>query len=102
VDYRDTASEADVQRVVVEAAELCGWLVAHHPDSRKAISAGLPDLILAHPSGRVAMWEIKSAKGRLRPAQRRWAEALIAGPVDYRVVRPATLADAVDWLQHPR
>ena len=69
-------TEAELQSAVVEAAELGGWLRYHTHDSRRS-EPGFPDLALVHPrTGRLLFVELKSAKGRLRPEQRRWLEAL--------------------------
>jgi len=95
-------SEADLQNTIVEAARLGGWLVAHHPDSRRAISAGLPDLVMVHPDGTIAMWEIKTARGKLNSAQVVWQQALTRSACDYRVVRPADATVAVAWLLERR
>ena len=70
--------EAHFQAALIEAAQLFKWTVWHVSDSRKQAggtlvgdsrTAGLPDLILAHPTHGVMFWELKSDKGTIRPNQ---------------------------------
>ena len=77
-------SEDQLLDAVIELAEWLGWLVDHpRPARTKAGWAtplrghpGRPDLLLAHPSGRVITAELKSEKGRLSEHQTAWDEAL--------------------------
>ena len=68
-------TEAEFQAAVIEVAELCGWMVFHAYDSRRSAGPGFPDLVLAR-RGRVVFAELKSARGRVMPAQERWLDAL--------------------------
>ena len=69
-------SEKDLQECVVAMARACGWLCYHTYDSRRS-EPGYPDLTLVHAdTGRVIWAELKTAKGRLRPAQVEWLGAL--------------------------
>ena len=87
-----SASEAEHQAAVTEALTLGGWLWHHNADSRRA-TPGLPD-ILAVRGGRLLAWELKTEKGRVRPEQQRWIEALAEVPgVEARIVRPDSLDD---------
>jgi hypothetical protein len=81
-------SEAGFQRVVVDLAELCGWLCWHDEDSRKN-DAGLPDLILVRE--RLLWWEVKTQRGKLRPVQQVFGRRLLRSGQDWRVIRPS------DW-----
>ena len=93
-------TEAELQSAVIELAHLYGWTVAHfrpaqnaRGDWRTPVAAdgkGFPDLVLVCDY-RLAFVELKSEKGRLRPEQKMWLEAL-GGRVDAMVWRPA------DWL----
>jgi NADH:ubiquinone oxidoreductase subunit len=88
--------EADWQRVVEECAAWHGWLAFHDRDSRKN-NPGFPDLVLVKQGqgtqvGRLVFFECKTERGRVRPEQRAWLDALVAVPgVIARVVRPS------DW-----
>lgn len=83
-------SEAAFQRAVLDYAALSGWLVYHDHDSRRN-APGLPDLVLVR-APRVVFAELKTATGRLRPAQAVWLDALSACPgVESYVWRPG------DW-----
>jgi len=67
-------SESDFQKIVINLAKMHGWLV-HHPlpsMNRRGVWAthelgdhGFPDLVLAHPAGRVIFAELKSDKGAI-------------------------------------
>lgn len=81
--YRTAAdtTEAQFQADVVDRARALGWLVFHDRDSRTAIAAGLPDLILLHQkSGRIIFAELKSPTGRIRPGQREFLETAARSP----------------------
>lgn len=97
-------TEAQLQKAVIDAAHMFGWLVHHvkparTPDgkylTRIAGDAGFPDLVLAR-DGEVFFVELKSAIGRIRPEQKRWAEHL-----DVIVWRPVDWTDGTitDWLR---
>lgn len=81
-----SATEAEFQNLVVEYAQIRGWLVMHTRPARTekgwrtAIQGvpGFPDLVLVR-AGRMVVAELKSEKGQLSPAQRLWREAFI-GP----------------------
>ena len=83
-------TEAELTRKLVDAAELGGWLVSHHPDSRRSLGGGgLPDLVMVHmTTGKVRFIEVKSEKGTLRARQTLWGTALRAGGHDYEIVLP--------------
>lgn len=105
------ASEASFQRSVMELAQIGGWKLAHHHDSRRQVrpgvhvgdhsAAGFPDLVLCR-GNRVVFAELKAAKGRVSPAQEEWLAALrvvegdAAGRVLVRVWRPS------DWPEIER
>lgn len=67
-------SEAELQRLVCEAADYGGWLQFHDNDSRRN-RAGFPDLVLVR-AGELIIVELKAEKGRVRPDQTLWLEAL--------------------------
>ena len=99
--------EASFQAGVIEYARLNGWLVFHVSDSRKEVirggvsrlvgdqlAKGWPDLALVHPKrGLFLVRELKSDRGRLRPEQKEWLDALRAAGVDVDVWRPRDLPD---------
>lgn len=94
-------SEAGFQRAVIQLATLTGWLHYHTHDARRS-AKGFPDLVLVRqqPGGppRVLFAELKSAAGRVRPEQRRWADVL--GPL-HRLWRPADWDSIVEELTCP-
>jgi hypothetical protein len=80
-------SEKEFQATVLELAQLEGWLYFHTFDARRS-NKGFPDLVLVRPP-RVIFCELKSEKGRTRPEQVLWAEALAACPgVECHLWRP--------------
>lgn len=87
-------SEKEFQRQVVRLARMHGWRVYHTRDSRGS-DKGFPDLVLV--KGKRVLWaELKGAKGRLRPEQRAWLEALEEAGCDARLWRPG------DWPEIER
>lgn len=73
---RSLESEKDFQNAIVELAEACGWLTFHVADSRRC-NPGWPDLALCHPVRHILLIiENKTERGRLRPEQKVWLDAL--------------------------
>ena len=83
-------TERQLQDAVVRLARMSGWLVYHTHDSRGS-APGFPDLCLAR-EGRLVFAELKSARGRVTPAQRLWLDTLRAGPAEAYLWHP------MDWL----
>ncbi len=67
-------SEKQFQSQVLQLAKLSGWLTYHTHDSRRS-APGFPDLVLVK-APLVLFAELKSARGKLRPEQEAWLEAL--------------------------
>lgn len=87
--------EAALQAQVARMARALGWLTYHTHDSRRS-DAGFPDLVLVNArQGRLLFRELKTVKGRLRPEQQLWLEALGAAGFDAGVWRPGDLLDGV-------
>ena len=77
-------TEADFQRSVIELAQRLGWLVAHFRPAQvggrwqtavQGDGAGFPDLCMVRGE-RLILAELKAEKGRIRPEQRKWLDAL--------------------------
>jgi hypothetical protein len=94
-------TEAEFQAQVIELATLYGWLPGHHHDSRRQVrpgvfvgdklAAGIPDLILVRER---AIWaELKTAKGKLRPEQVTWLDALAKAGAEIYLWRPSDLEE---------
>jgi hypothetical protein len=101
--------EKDFQKLVINLAQGSGWLVHHALPSmnKRGVWAthelgdhGFPDLVLAHPAGRVIFAELKSDKGKVSPLQSRWITALQQGAVVH-VWRPADLDWIAQYLRQP-
>jgi len=67
-------TEKEFLQQVRDLAKLCGWLTYHTYDSRRS-PEGFPDLVLVR-GNQIVFTELKSEKGKLRPEQRMWLDAL--------------------------
>ena len=93
-------TEQQFQALVIDLATRLGYDVYHTQDSRRS-SAGYPDLTIAgHHLALVA--ELKSATGRVTPAQRRWLDLLSAGGWACYVWRPDDLGEIQRVLEKNR
>ncbi len=103
-------SEADLQRVVTDAATALGWHWVHFRPARTAhgwstpvsgpLGAGFPDLFLARPrDGRLLALELKSAKGSPSVDQLAVHAVLIAAGLDVRIVRPSDVDTILEVLR---
>jgi hypothetical protein len=102
-----SVSECDFQAAVIEAAQLLRWRVAHFRAARiaqgwrtpvQADGAGFPDLIAVRGTRLIAA-ELKSERGKLRPEQANWLEALQAAGAEARIWRPADRAAIEERLR---
>lgn len=89
-------TERQFQRSVTALATATGWAWWHVSDSRRsaggrvvgdATVAGLPDLLMAHPSRGIVFAELKRQDGKVRDSQRRAFDVLAPA------ARCATLTD---------
>jgi hypothetical protein len=86
-------TEADFQKQILQAARLLGWECYHTTFSLRS-SPGFPDLVCAHagPPARIAVFEVKSERGKVTEHQERWLALFDAVPgVVAKLVRPS------DW-----
>jgi len=67
-------TEAQHQEAVIDLARACGWLVYHTLNSRGSES-GFPDLVLVR-GARLVFAELKSERGKVKPDQQVWLDAL--------------------------
>lgn len=88
----DGMSEIVFQEKIEKLARLGGWLFYHTYNSQRS-NRGWPDVVLAHPSGRVIVRELKTMRGKLTPDQRKWLEALERAGWDVGVWRPCDLPE---------
>ena len=95
-------TEAELQQLLTDAAELHGWLVFHDNDSRRNVP-GFPDLVLVHGRfGRVLFLELKSETGRVRPEQHAWMDALRrCDTIASAIIRPQHADLVIKYLQNP-
>ena len=88
-------TEKQFQSHIVRVAKMRGWLVYHTFDSRRS-APGFPDLVLVRE--RVLFRELKTDKGRVKPAQKAWAEGLEKAGSDYKLWRPCMLQEIYNDL----
>ena len=83
--------EKDLQKNIIELAELCGWRVYHVANVRRQLRSktgvGYLDLTLARQD-RVLFAELKSDKGVVSSEQQEWIEMLKASGQEVYVWRP--------------
>ena len=101
-------SEADLQKHVIELAELRGWRVYHARPAQTGkgwrtpvgsdTSVGFPDLVLVR-QGRLLVVELKSEKGRVTPAQSEWLNALMVAGATVYVFKPSMLDQILEVLR---
>jgi hypothetical protein len=60
---------------------------------KQGMRRGVPDLVVL-VRGRTVFWELKSAKGTVRPEQAEWAEWLRANRYEYALIRSLDDAQA--------
>lgn len=94
---RDLISEKDLQQTIVDAARRLGWAVYHTHDSRKS-TPGFPDLVMLRGE-RCLVFELKTARGRVKPEQTTWLELFNNAGINARIVRPKDLDDVLAELQ---
>jgi hypothetical protein len=89
VNAQELITEKQLQSTVIGWAETYGWLVYHQVDMgfqdpttgkwkhSRRIGPGFPDLVLVHPKrGRLIFAELKAEKGKVKPHQQEWLDAL--------------------------
>ena len=68
-------TEKQFQDNVLRLAALCGWEQRYHTHDSRRSDKGFPDLVLCR-WGHLIFAELKSQKGRVRPEQHEWLDAL--------------------------
>lgn len=98
-------SEDDLLTSILELAAHYGW-IAHHCRPARTDKGwrtpvqgrrGFPDLVLAHPDGRLVFAELKSQNGRLTADQVAWRDTLTAAAATCPRARVVEWRP-VDWL----
>ena len=104
-------SEKALESFVKELAKVYGWSYyhqvtgvicpsCHKPTFSKRDGPGFPDLVLAHPNGRLIFAELKSQKGKFRDGQEEWLALLNHGRGrEVYVWRPSDMDDIARILQ---
>lgn len=82
-------AEAELQRNVVELAELLKLLIYHvpRPDLGLVTRRGFPDWVFTGPGGTIFV-ELKATDGRVRPEQVEWLDLLAEGGEIVHLWRP--------------
>ena len=106
-----TITEDQLQDTIVSAARKLNYMVYHTIDARLN-EPGFPDLLIVG-YGQIIVWEIKTEKGKLRPAsvtrkgrwlpgQQDWLNAFAEAGIPQGVIRPDDLDDALTLLNQWR
>jgi hypothetical protein len=82
-------TEKQWQANVETIARLHGWMAYHTFDSRKS-SPGFPDLVMLR-GPRLVVAELKTERGRVGLAQRRWLDAFRRSGAEVFVWRPSDI-----------
>ena len=94
-------SEAAFLAQVRGLADVLGYISYHTHDSRRS-DPGFPDLVLVHPrTRRIIYAELKTVRGKLRPAQQTWIDALTTVGQEVYVWRPTDWHDIETTLKTP-
>lgn len=93
------APEKRLQWEIRRALETLGFDVTSTSQPQRAMmTAGIPDLYARHPRWKLRLWiEVKTPRGRVRPAQAAWIEAERAAGGHAIVAR--SLGDVLDALR---
>src|SRR5690606_5114711 len=84
-------SEAQLLATIRQVCRTLGLLCYHTYDSRRS-EPGFPDLVIVGLGpGAVLYRELKTERGRLRPEQRTWLDALSRAGQDADIWRPRDL-----------
>lgn len=98
MDANVRLSEKALMANIIELALLTGWIIFHDYDSRLN-NPGFPDLVLVR-GGRIVFAELKTTKGRVRPMQLVWLQALRLCPfVETYLWRPGDWPEIVEKLK---
>lgn len=106
--HNRTASESELQRVVIHYARAHGWLAYHQLPARFADGRwstalqgdpGFPDLVLVHDL--VILSELKRERGVVSAAQHRWLDTARAAGVQTYVWYPRSWPEIKRVLYRP-
>lgn len=89
--------EKDLQRTVIELAQVCGWQRIYHTHDSRRSQHGFPDLVLVRE--RIVFLELKRDKGKLAPAQKLWLRALRDAGGEVYLIRPRDVDNLAAVLQ---
>ena len=102
-------SEGELQRGIINCAEVWGWRVYHVSNVqgrlRAHTSPGYPDLTLVHDQWGIFVYaELKNDKGKLSDEQMAWGNAIASAArhIPYHVIhclwRPEHYDDVIEFL----
>ena len=109
-EYRGYAERATTEKafqdIVRGFASLMGWHNIYHTHDSRRSDLGFPDLVMVRDAV-VLFVELKTQKGKVRPEQESWGQALVqvegAAPchIKYRIWRPSQWDQIVETLARP-
>ncbi len=89
--------ERDFLEQVRHLAKQFQWFCYHTHDSRRS-EPGFPDLVLCKPPELIVV-ELKTAVGRVTPAQKQWLEGLSGCGIETYLWRPQDMAYIIERLR---
>lgn len=95
-------SEQEFSEWVSQLAAWRRWQLRYHTHDSRRSNPGFPDWVFVHPKGDIVFAELKARKGRVRPEQTRWIEALRQLGLSAYIWRPGDAEEVVQRLWHPR
>lgn len=93
-------TEQEFQNEVTSIANKNGWLWFHHRYEDGPVRPGWPDLVLVYPRRKLLLFrELKGERGKLKPEQSAFLDALRAVGADAKVWRPKDRDEIVRVLE---
>jgi hypothetical protein len=90
----NSLTEEQFQSQVIQLAQLHGYLLIYHTHDSRRSQPGFPDLVLVSlRRGRCLFRELKTAKGKLSPAQTLWIQGMQNAGLNAGVWRPEDLSN---------
>ena len=93
---QNSMKERELQAIVKQMAELCGWEYYHTYDSRRS-NPGFPDVVMLRGE-RLIVAELKVQKGKVSDHQQRWLEKFKLTGVEVFLWRPSDIREIEEIL----
>ena len=94
---QNSMKERELQAIVKQMAELCGWEYYHTYDSRRS-NPGFPDVVMLRGE-RMIVAELKVQKGKVSEHQERWLKKFDKAGSEAYLWRPSDLREIEELLR---